>query len=126
MPEDRRQGEDRRRKPPATKKGFFIHKTDGTIADVPCRALAEVNFEQHFKAGLGRESFAGAQSSTRAYWLAWECERISGVPVLPFEEWVGTVEAIDSWEEALPLARRAPGTPSLVSVLPPESRSNIS
>jgi hypothetical protein len=125
--EDRRQGEDRRaakRRP--VKKGFLIYKIDGSMVDVPCRALVEVNFEQHFKAGVNRETFEGAQSSTRAYWMAWEAERQTNPSVLSFDDWVGTVEAIDAWEEALPLGRATSHTPSQNSASPPASTPELS
>ena len=118
MAVDRRVGEDRREKKGPTRTGFVIYKTDGTIVDVPCPALVLYNFEQHFKAGVNRESFAGAQSSTRSLWMAFESERIAKKTDAPFGEWVTTVMSLDSWEEALPLAHKASGSRSPDSASP--------
>ena len=102
---DRRTGRDRRRARPK-RTGFFIHKVDGAIVEVPCRALAMVNFEEKFKTGIGR-GLADLPAS-RASWLAWECERLySGHAVPGFEDWIKDLEAVEEWEEPLPLTERA-------------------
>jgi hypothetical protein len=112
MAEERRRGGGDRRNPVPSRTGFTIYKTDGEPVDVPCPALVLYNFEQHFKTGVTRSAFAGEESSTRALWMAHEAERIATGNGIPFEEWIATVVAIDSWSEPLPLGHRASGTRS--------------
>lgn len=126
MPTDRRspEGTDRRKKERPTKKGYIVYFADDTIVEAPTGALVEVNFEQHFKTGVNKDTFAGAQSSTRAYWMAWEAVRLDakrkGLPApLEYEQWVENVVAIDSYKEPLPFPKERSAIQS------PSSASNL-
>lgn len=101
----RRVGGDRRRSRPM-RRGLLIHKTDGTVADVPLPPVVLVNFEQQFRTGASGGLYASEGSSTKSLWMAFEAERLCNGLTGTFEDYVKTVVALDSWEEPLPLAPR--------------------
>jgi hypothetical protein len=106
---DRRSGKDRRRERPK-RTGFFIHKIGGTVVEVPCRALAMVNFEEKFKTSMGKA--IGDLPASRVTWLAYECERLYAGYQGTYEHWLADLDTVEDWEEDLPLTERASASQS--------------
>lgn len=77
----------------------------GECIDVPVTPRAAVNFERHFKIPFTK-LFSSEPSMEQVYFLAWECVRISGRIVKPFDEWLADLKNV-GWvfdeEEPAPL-----------------------
>lgn len=65
-------------------------KLPGETVDVPVTPRAAVNFERHFKASIFK-SITEEFRVEHQYWLAWECVRLSGRVVKPFDGWLEDV-----------------------------------
>jgi hypothetical protein len=100
---------------PFARKIILVHHVDGTVTKTPCRASAEMALEAKYHVGL-RDAFGGEDSSTRLYYLAYECERRSGglrgESFPEFELWADTVDAIDIVVESVPFSEAQSDTPS--------------
>lgn len=79
-----------------------ITRSDQTSDTYPIRPKTIVAFERHFKVGLS-QAFVKDQKSEHLYWLAWECERTSGVAVKPFDTWLDGIDMVDMKTVSSPL-----------------------
>ena len=68
----------------------------GELIDVKVTPRAAVNFERHFKMPFTK-LFGGDLSFEHLYWLAWECVRLSGRVVKPFDGWLEDLQNV-GWE----------------------------
>jgi hypothetical protein len=86
----------------------------GELIDVKVTPRAAVNFERHFKIPFTK-LFAGDQQFEQLYWLAWECVRLTGRVVKPFDGWLEDLQNV-GWEfgddEPDPLDEGASATPT--------------
>ena len=62
----------------------------GEVVVVPVTPRAAVNFERHFKISLTK-AISEQQMMEHIYYLAWECVRLSGRVVKPFDGWLEEV-----------------------------------
>lgn len=62
----------------------------GETIDVPVTPRAAVNFERHFKSSIWK-AITEEFKVEHQYWLAWECVRLSGRVVKPFDGWLEEV-----------------------------------
>jgi hypothetical protein len=65
----------------------------GEMVVVPVTPRAAVNFERHFKMSLTK-AITEQQMMEHIYYLAWECIRLSGRVVKPFDGWLEEVEQV--------------------------------
>lgn len=82
---------------------------NGECIDVPITPRAAVNFERYFKTALVK-AFSEEQKSEQMYYLAWECVRLSGRVVKPFDGWLDDLQQVEfiwSEEEPAPLGEGA-------------------
>ena len=68
----------------------------GEMIDVKVTPRAAVNFERHFKMPFSK-IFRDDLSMEHVYWLAWECVRLSGRVVKPFDGWLEDLENV-GWQ----------------------------
>jgi len=68
--------------------------TDEETFTVPITPRAAINFERHFKIGLVK-AFSQDQKMEHLYWVGWECTRLSGKVVKPFDGWLDTVSLVE-------------------------------
>lgn len=59
----------------------------GEMIDVKVTPRAAVNFERNFKMPFTK-LFSGDLAMEHVYWLAWECVRLTGRVVKPFDGWL--------------------------------------
>jgi hypothetical protein len=62
----------------------------GEVVTIPVTPRAAVNFERHFKVSLTK-AIMEQQMMEHIYYLAWECVRLSGRVVKPFDGWLEEV-----------------------------------
>jgi hypothetical protein len=62
----------------------------GEVVTVPVTPRAAVNFERHFKLSLTK-AIVEQEMMEHIYYLAWECVRLSGRVVKPFDGWLEDV-----------------------------------
>lgn len=62
----------------------------GEVVTVPVTPRAAVNFERHFKLSLTK-AISEQQMMEHIYYLAYECIRLSGRVVKPFDGWLEEV-----------------------------------
>ena len=86
----------------------------GELIDVKVSPRAAVNFERHFKIPFTK-IFKDDLSMEHVYWLAYECVRLSGRVVKPFEGWLEELVNV-GWvfgdEEPDPLDEGASASPT--------------
>lgn len=71
--------------------GYKMKVTTADGADEhPVTPKAAINFERHHKVGLVK-ALSQDQRMEHLYWLAWECTRLSGKVVKPFDAWLDDI-----------------------------------
>lgn len=65
----------------------------GECIDVEITPRAAVNFERHFKMPFTK-IFGEDQTMEHIYWLAWECVRLTGRVVKPFDGWLEHLDKV--------------------------------
>lgn len=63
---------------------------NGEVLTLPVTPRAAVNFERHFSVSLSK-AIADEGKFEFLYYLAWECVRLSGRVVKPFDGWLEEV-----------------------------------
>lgn len=66
----------------------------GNSFDAVITPKAAVNFERNFKVSLIK-AFAEEQRSEYIYYLAWECMKLAGKEVKPFDGWLDQLEEVE-------------------------------
>ena len=80
-----------------------VVKTNGDNKTLPVLPKAIVAFEQHFSLAFGN-----ADKESQFYWLAWECERLSGAVVPVFDDWLNDLEDVTVERVDAPLGAPSP------------------
>lgn len=81
--------------------------TAGELGEFPLTPKVQVEFERHFKIGVGK-AFQQEQKVEHMYWLAWKAVHAAGVPVKPFDSWLDDVVDVQMAEDsASPLEETA-------------------
>jgi len=65
----------------------------GEVVTVPVTPRAAVNFERHFKVSLTK-AITEQEMMEHWFYLAWECVRLSGRVVKPFDGWLEDVQSV--------------------------------
>jgi len=67
---------------------------DGPQGPFPVTPKVQVEFERHFKTGIGK-AFENDAKMEHIYWLAWKSMHYAGSVVKPFDEWLDKVQSIN-------------------------------
>ena len=80
----------------------------GEVITVPVTPRAAVNFERHFKVSLTK-ALTEMEMMEHWFYLGWECVRLSGRVVKPFDGWLEEVQSVQFVGDSEPAPLDATG-----------------
>lgn len=72
--------------------------TAGTLGEFTVTPKVQVEFERHFKIGVGK-AFQQEQRVEHMYWLAWKSVHAAGLNPKPFDSWLDEVVDVQMVED---------------------------
>jgi len=76
-----------------------VTKLDGTEATYAVTPKVQVEFERHFKIGIGKAFGNNDIQMQYLYWLAWCASKHAGAGPKPFDSWLDEVASVDADDE---------------------------